>query len=244
MVDHLSASRGTFLVTTADGGVGQCLPVPTNFEAYRGSLSRAFRSSISRAARRARALSPLRFSFHRRHDLSEGDFQRFGTVEAAGWKGRQGTAIIRSDRLTRFYRDATRRLARAGWLEWHFLALDGTTIAGHLAVRCGRSLLLWKVGYDERFAHCSPGNLLYEEMIRRRCESRDVDVIDHCTHNAHDRHWRVSEEEYTDVTFYNRKSYSGTLAYLAERTKGFLRPLARPRGSASVAHGTAPPAGD
>ena len=41
-----------------------------------------------------------------------------------------------------------------------FLRLDGEVAAMHLAVEaCGRHWL-YKIGYDERFARCSPGTLL------------------------------------------------------------------------------------
>ena len=54
-----------------------------------------------------------------------------------------------------------------GWLGWLFLSVDGKTIAAYMAMRCCRSLVLWKTGYDEAYAEYGPGSLVTERAIQR-----------------------------------------------------------------------------
>jgi CelD/BcsL family acetyltransferase involved in cellulose biosynthesis len=90
-------------------------------------------------------------------------------VEAAGWKGRKGTAILTDARARRFWSTYARAAARLGMLRLFFLRIGDATAAVRMAVeRAGR---LWelKIGYDERFARHSPGILLTHETLRYAC---------------------------------------------------------------------------
>ena len=87
-------------------------------------------------------------------------------VEAEGWKGRAGTALLRDTALARFYRRYTELAAEAGILRVAFLRIDGVPAAMQLALETENRFWLLKIGYDERFRKCSPGNLLIRETIR------------------------------------------------------------------------------
>nr|WP_296065448.1 GNAT family N-acetyltransferase [uncultured Actinoplanes sp.] len=125
------------------------------------------RSDLRRARRRAEAFGAPEFS-----EVSPGPHQfgplldEFLAAEGAGWKGRSGTALSESPRLERFYRRFGELSAGAGELRLAFLRLGGELASAQLAVeRGGRSWLL-KIGYDERFARCSPGTLLMLHTTR------------------------------------------------------------------------------
>jgi CelD/BcsL family acetyltransferase involved in cellulose biosynthesis len=47
-----------------------------------------------------------------------------------------------------------------------FLKIGGVAAATQIAVESGGGFWLLKVGYDENFARCSPGNLLMLESLR------------------------------------------------------------------------------
>jgi CelD/BcsL family acetyltransferase involved in cellulose biosynthesis len=228
---HAPGATARALVVTRDdsrvrqgaGGSGCVFPVPTDFNEFRASLSRNFRGNLNKARRKLDALADVRFSFHQGADAREEHLEIFGDVEADGWKGERGTALLQSRRTAAFYRQAVRDLARIGWLEWHFLEAEGETIAAHLAIRCGRNLLIWKVGFRGRFAFCAPGNLLFEEMIRRRCASGDVDTIDVLTEYPWHGLWKMSRREYVDISLYRRRSFPASLSYQVDRADSALR---------------------
>jgi CelD/BcsL family acetyltransferase involved in cellulose biosynthesis len=87
-------------------------------------------------------------------------------IEAKGWKGRAGTAMSVDRRLERFYRRYAQLACEAGILRLCFLRIAGKAVAMQLAVETERRFWLFKIGYDEAYARCSPGNLLMRETIR------------------------------------------------------------------------------
>jgi CelD/BcsL family acetyltransferase involved in cellulose biosynthesis len=93
-------------------------------------------------------------------------FEEAMAVEATGWKGRSGTAIRIDQRLERFFRRYTQLACEAGILRMCFLRIDGKAVAMQLAVETDERFWLFKIGYDESYARCSPGNLLMRETIR------------------------------------------------------------------------------
>jgi CelD/BcsL family acetyltransferase involved in cellulose biosynthesis len=91
-------------------------------------------------------------------------------VEAAGWKGREGTALATDQRRRRFFTSFAEAAAEAGILRLAFLRIGGRAAAVQLAAECGGRFWLLKVGYDEQFKRSSPGTLLMLETIRYAAE--------------------------------------------------------------------------
>jgi hypothetical protein len=92
--------------------------------------------------------------------------EEFFEVEAAGWKGHKGTALAGDPDRRRFFDEYARAAAADGSLRVPVLRIGDETAAMQLAVEQGRRLWLLKIGYDERFARCSPGSLLLLETLR------------------------------------------------------------------------------
>jgi CelD/BcsL family acetyltransferase involved in cellulose biosynthesis len=90
----------------------------------------------------------------------------FYDVEAAGWKGEGGTALVNDPERRQFFDEYARAAAAEGTLRVASLRIGGEVAAMQLAVEQGRRLWLLKIGYDERFARCSPGTLLLLETLR------------------------------------------------------------------------------
>jgi CelD/BcsL family acetyltransferase involved in cellulose biosynthesis len=86
-------------------------------------------------------------------------------IEAKGWKERAGTAMSVDRRLERFYRRYAQLACEAGILRLCFLRIAGKAVAMQLAVETEGRFWLFKIGYDEAYARCSPGNLLMRETI-------------------------------------------------------------------------------
>jgi CelD/BcsL family acetyltransferase involved in cellulose biosynthesis len=102
---------------------------------------------------------------------------RFFALEAAGWKGRKGTAIARDPRLVAFYRGVAHAGAREGWLALRSLELDGLPVAMHLGLLHRGVYALPKPTYDEALAACSPGQLLFREVLAE-CEASGLTELD------------------------------------------------------------------
>ena len=84
----------------------------------------------------------------------------FLELEAAGWKGKRGTAIKANEAAAAMLRESCQALSRAGKLRFWKLALDGKPIAMLYAVVENNEAWLGKIAFDEGWAKYSPGVLL------------------------------------------------------------------------------------
>jgi hypothetical protein len=190
---------------------GRYLRVDGNQDRYQSSLSRNFRSNQRKAANKLLKLKEVKTVFVTGPDASSTQLSQFLPVEASGWKGRGGTAIQTSEDLTAFYTALTARLVEAGWLEWHFLQAEGRTIAANLAVRFNRSIIVWKLGYDERYRRYSPGGMLFQALLDRAFGDPDVDEIDLLTQASWYDLWRMQERSYYRIRFYHPRRFRSIL---------------------------------
>jgi CelD/BcsL family acetyltransferase involved in cellulose biosynthesis len=88
-------------------------------------------------------------------------------VEAKSWKARNGTAICDNPDQLAFFRCYAKLAAAEGILRIAFLKIGSQIAAAQIAAECNGSFWLFKIGYDESFARCSPGQLLMLESIER-----------------------------------------------------------------------------
>ena len=90
-------------------------------------------------------------------------------LEASGWKGREGTAILSNPADVLFYRSLAFAAADAGALRIATLREDGRLLAYELCVVGGDSVLAMKVGYDESRSRMQPGHMVALMNIRDAC---------------------------------------------------------------------------
>jgi CelD/BcsL family acetyltransferase involved in cellulose biosynthesis len=129
---------------------------------------------------RTRKLAKLGRKMHRDHvaevrvleppvDL-ERELNRALALEAAGWKGEAGTAIVSAEETTRFYRSVASAYHGFGELCLSTIDLDGELAAFDLCLLQGNRLWTLKGAYNERFWRFSPGMVLLLWEIERSFE--------------------------------------------------------------------------
>ena len=126
------------------------------------------------------------------HEL-ELALEQFLTLEAAGWKGRRGTAMGSNQSGRRYLEALAGTAGQNGGLQVVRVALDGKPIAMALLLSSGRRAFLWKIAYDEMLAAYSPGVLLILELTRKILNEKLFDMVDSCAianHPMIDRIWR------------------------------------------------------
>jgi CelD/BcsL family acetyltransferase involved in cellulose biosynthesis len=135
-------------------------------------LNSGRRSDLRRAGRKAEQLGQVTTEI-RTPDLSElpGLLDTAFEVEANSWKGEAGTALSRDAHRAVFYRQYAEAACIEGVLRICFLRVGDRVAAMQLAVEQGGGFWLLKVGYDARFAACSPGMLLMRDTIRYAAEA-------------------------------------------------------------------------
>lgn len=116
-------------------------------------------------------------------------------LELAGWKGRAGAGrpIGASAAERAFFVEAMTAGAMRGAVLCDALMLDGRAIATLFSLRTGRTLMAYKIAYDEACATYSPGVQLLVEATRLMLEDPLTDLFDSGTHPDHpimDHLWR------------------------------------------------------
>jgi CelD/BcsL family acetyltransferase involved in cellulose biosynthesis len=106
--------------------------------------------------------------------------EQFLRLEASGWKGRTGAALLHEPGTPAFVRTAMNGLARRGRASIATLEVDGRAIASQVLLRAGAAAFTWKIAYDENFHDYSPGMLLLEAYSARLMADATLRFADSC----------------------------------------------------------------
>lgn len=125
---------------------------------------RATRSACSSIASLEKA-GTLAYERHRGTDAVAA-LEDFLALEAAGWKGRSGTALAGLPRHGAYIREIVGNFAAIDGIRIDLLRLDDALIAGGLLLDLAGQSHFLKIAYDEDKARLSPGRALAIEMLR------------------------------------------------------------------------------
>jgi CelD/BcsL family acetyltransferase involved in cellulose biosynthesis len=141
------------------------VPIDGDWEAYLNARDRHRRSENRRRRRRLAEQGELRMTLHDGRDGLDGLLADGFRVEASGWKGEAGTAILSNADTRQFYTDVARWAAERGWLRLAFLRLGDTSLAFQFLVVADGVASQLKGGYDPAFRKYAPGMLLAESVL-------------------------------------------------------------------------------
>ena len=156
----------------------------------RAALPPRRRKEYGRQMRRLADLGVVSMETISEADQMATGFEAFMALEAAGWKGRQGTALLCSEATVAFAREAVANRAAAGGVRIDAITLDGKPIAMLVSFVAGTTAFTWKIAYDEAYARFSPGvqmmldvpAMLFADPAVMRvdsCAAADHPMIDH-----------------------------------------------------------------
>lgn len=116
----------------------------------------------------------------------------FLALEAAGWKGKAGSAMLSQPETAAIFREALSGGAERGRLERLTLTLDGRPIAMLANFVTPPGVFSYKTAFDEAYARFSPGVLLQCENLLL-LDRQDIAWADSCAAADHpmiERIWR------------------------------------------------------
>ncbi len=168
--EELSLIRQVFhyhsLHSLREGGGCPWISIDSDWETFEQSLSSRRKSDMRRARRRAEKLGEVTL---RIHDVAETDveplLEEVFRVEAANWKGRNGSSLLHRRDLARFYTVYGHKAARKGTLRVGTMTIANKVVGVLLGLREAKRFWVFKIGYDEAYARCSPGVLLMHGAI-------------------------------------------------------------------------------
>ena len=147
------------------------------------ALSSSSRKKLRQHRRRLAEKGDLRRVINERPQAIRAAFEDFLSLEAAGWKGNQRTALLCNAGDTAFMRTAIAALAEDGGVWIDALYLDRRPVSMQIIARCGAAAFAWKTAYDERFHDFSPGMLLLEDYTASLLADESVAYVDSCSHS-------------------------------------------------------------
>ena len=175
------------------------IQLPADYEKYHASLSSSFRRQLKRRTRKLEKLEDVRFICREDKRSSLENMKRFEDAEDRGWKGLKKSSIKAVVADSRFHAISAERFQNYGWMEWNFFETEEKTIAAHYGIRINRTLYLLKIGYDEEYSFCTPGNLLFNKVIKNACEKGDVDEINCVADCAWHKNWGMKKRLLYDL---------------------------------------------
>ncbi|TPJ64001.1 GNAT family N-acetyltransferase [Mesorhizobium sp. B2-7-1] len=180
LLTSFADSRGLTLVTT--GKVERpVLESDADGEDYlKASLRAHHYREFRRLKRRLADQGKLEHIVARGPDEIRHAIESFLTLEAAGWKGRERTAMAIDRYRAAFAREAVHRLAEQDMCRIHLLTLDGRTIACLVVFVEAGVAYTWKTAYDEALPAYSPGTLLMIEVTKQHLDDPNIVMTDSC----------------------------------------------------------------
>jgi CelD/BcsL family acetyltransferase involved in cellulose biosynthesis len=140
----------------------------------------------------------------------------FLALEAAGWKGRAGSALGCEAANAAFFREVIAGAAANGRLRFLRMDLDGRPIAMLNSLLSPPGAFGFKSTFDERYARYSPGILLQIEQLRI-LEREDIAWTDSCAHGEHPTAALWSERRAVVRVTVRLAGLSRSLAYCGTR---------------------------
>jgi len=135
-------------------------------EYFHNDLSSSMRKSLKLSKSRLKKAGPHNY-LHYEGDEAVGLWPELLRIEDSGWKGRNGTSILKTAPEYRKYYDGLIRILSATRnLHLYFLELDQKKIAAVFGYTSGDTFQYLKIGYDEEYQSLSPSNMLFIYLVK------------------------------------------------------------------------------
>jgi CelD/BcsL family acetyltransferase involved in cellulose biosynthesis len=166
------ALRGAgYSVAETPGPFCPWLELPASYEELLGSVSASLRSQIKRRRRGLeKQLGEVSCRTVAGGESFDADLETFLRLEASGWKGTSGTAILSAPATERLYRGFAHAAAARGWMRLYVLEAGGEPIAADYGCAFAGCGVFVKTGFDEAHSRLSPGLVLRAEVLRLSIE--------------------------------------------------------------------------
>ena len=154
------------------------------------------RKELRRQASRLAEAGPLEQRQWQLGEAVDPWIDAFLTLEADGWKGREGSALASHPATEAWARTVIAGARDAGRLDMRMLAQNGAPLAMLINFLCPPGGFSFKTAYAEDAARSSPGVLLQQANLAL-LERADIDWVDSCAAPDHpmiDSIWRERRE--------------------------------------------------
>jgi CelD/BcsL family acetyltransferase involved in cellulose biosynthesis len=147
-------------------------------ELLRDALGAKKLKELRRQRHRLAEHGAVQFKVARSPDEVAAAVENFLALEASGWKGARGTALLQHAGDASFVRYATAALVATGQCEVVTLRAGEVPVAAGIVLRHQDRAFFFKIGVDEQFAKFSPGVQLTLDLTRHLCADPAIATAD------------------------------------------------------------------
>ncbi len=183
--------------------VSKYLEIAGDYESWMARYSKKFHRNLRRKFNNLLSKGNVRFDLVTEQANLGKAFEAFLQVEDSGWKGNDGTSIVKQPDKLDYYRRLLAGFGESGLVAIHLLWLDERCIGGQFGVFVGTTLFLLKIGYDESYSAESPGFLLVNNLIKEACQRADIKRISFVTSRTWMDVWKPWEEPVANAYCFN-----------------------------------------
>jgi CelD/BcsL family acetyltransferase involved in cellulose biosynthesis len=169
LVPALAPTYGLQATTTVEE---RCpvLALPETWDEYLARLSGKDRHELRRKMRKLERELPG--TVVRSHHTDEGWDEALSGFLQLHRLSKVGKARFMDEQMERFFRDATRALAAAGWARLWFLDHEGAAVAAFLCLEYAGTVGLYNSGFAPVHARLAPGIVLLAHVIKDAIDRR------------------------------------------------------------------------
>jgi CelD/BcsL family acetyltransferase involved in cellulose biosynthesis len=191
---------------------------------FEAALSSSSRKKLRQHRRRLEEKGALETIAYMQPPEVRKGFEDFLQLEAAGWKGRSGTALLCHESDASFARGMIAALAERGRASVHALYQAGKPVASQIVLRSGPTAFTWKTAYDETLGDYSPGMLLLENYTAAFLADKSIAMVDSCAFDdtGFMSAWR-EREVVAHVLIHARRGASPMFGTVAGLQEAFLK---------------------
>ena len=180
------------------------IDIAGTWEDYWAGLSRHLTQNLPRLegkARRASGRVTARV-LHPAPQEVDGIFEVLVRIEASGWKGRKGSALLQRPAMCGFFREYSRLAAAKGRLRVTVVEFGPDVAAIEFAVMAYGRVWQLKIAFEDRYASFYPGLHLTRASVRDAFETgcRSYEFLGSA--EAWEERWRPAAREYAVVVIY------------------------------------------
>jgi hypothetical protein len=179
------------------------LDVTGRYDEYIASLGN-IRKNLKRYGRKLKGRGNVTVELRKGADAKADFAPTFMSLEASGWKGRYGRAILAHVDSIALYTALIENFASQDLLEWHLIWVDAILVGARLILRCNTALTLLRYAFNEDFADCRVGTLLNDETFKDAFNRPEINELNPMSKAQAHAFWHMSDDEYIDVHLVRR----------------------------------------
>lgn len=139
--------------------------------------------------------------------------KHFCEMEAAGWKGREKSALLFNPRRLSFFQEVVQEAEKFGYLCLYSLMLDDRAIAAHIGFTYRGRYWAAKSTYDEGYGDYAPGHLIVKAILRD-CSQRGISEYVMGIREDWKLEWTENVRQRSHQCIFNRGLWPGLLYFV------------------------------